>query len=72
MTSDYKQEWIGCELLEETDDPECQHPELECDECPVCIKDREDFEAEKAQLEAEWLTKHPSLVTPEQRPEEDE
>ena len=62
MPDNYKQKWCGCELKEDTDDPECIDSSEECEECEVYKKYWDDFEKEKAKSEAEW-NKKPSITS---------
>ena len=50
---DYKQEWTGCSLKEDTDDPECEHYGLDCAECEVHLKDVKEWEQAKAEHQEE-------------------
>ena len=51
MGDNYKQKWCGCELKEESDDPECINDGQDCEECEVYKKYWGDFEKEKAEFE---------------------
>ena len=52
MSDNYKQEWCGCELKEDTHDPECIDSSQDCEECEVYKKYWADFKKEKEEFEA--------------------
>jgi len=52
MSDNYKVEWCGCELKEDTHDPECEDSSIDCEECHVYKEYWAAFEKEKEEFEA--------------------